>query len=118
MTEAIRGYSRLTIREYFRGRSKRARLLLGVGAIVAMVSVAGFAMTSNFNPIYSYLTTAAGGVGVGVVFGALLYLGRTTCPNCGQRLGIQIANQYSFGRRVAFCPFCGASFDNCEVRNP
>jgi hypothetical protein len=114
----MRGYTRLTIREYFRGRSKRARLFLGVGAIVAVVSAAGFAMTSNFNPIYSYLGTAADAVGVGVVFGALLYLDRTKCPNCGQRLGIHIANQYSVGRRVAFCPFCGASFDKCEVRNP
>ncbi len=118
MTEAIRGYPRLTIREYFRGRSQRARLLLGVGAIVAVVAVAGFAMTGSLNPAYSYLAMTAGGVGVGVVFGALLYLDRTRCPNCSERLGIQIANQYSVGRRVAFCPFCGVSFDNCEIRNP
>jgi len=118
VTEAIRGYTRLTIRDYFRGRSQRARLFLGVGAIVAAVAVAGFAMTSSFGPIYSYLATAAGAVGLGVVLGALLYLDRTKCPNCSQRLGIQFANQYSVGRRIAFCPFCGASFDKCEVRNP
>jgi hypothetical protein len=81
--------------------------------------VAVFATASNnLSSTYCYGLAAVGGVGVSLLFGALLYLDRTRCPNCLERLGIQIANQYRFGRRVAFCPFCGVCFDKCEVRNP
>jgi ribosomal protein S27AE len=76
-----------------------------------------FAMISNLSPTYGYVVAAAGALGVAVMLGTLLYLDRTKCPNCGERLGLQIANQYGVGRRVAFCPFCGAGFDKCEVRN-
>lgn len=108
----------MTIRGYFRGRSRRARRVLGVGGIFAAVAVAIFAMTSNLRPIHSYVLVAVGVLGMAMMFGALLYLDRTKCPNCSGRLGIQIANQYRLGRRVAFCPFCGIGFDKCEVRSP
>jgi hypothetical protein len=108
----------VTIREYFRGRSQRARRALGVGVLVTAVSVAIFGMTSNLAYAYSSVTIAGGALGVAVVFGALLYLDRTRCPTCRERLGIQIANQYGIGRRIAYCPFCGVGFDKCEVRGP
>jgi hypothetical protein len=106
----------MKIRDYFRGRSERARRVLAAGGLVAAVSVAIFAMTSNLNPTCSYVVAVVGGLGVAVMFGALLYLDGTRCPNCRERLGIQIANQYRVGSRVAFCPFCGVGFDKCEVR--
>jgi hypothetical protein len=106
------------IRDYFRGRSQRARKVLGMGAVVTAVAVAVFAMTSNLSPTYTHVAVAVGAVGVTVMFGALLYLDLTRCPNCGKRLGIQIANQYGVGRRAAFCLFCGVGFDKGEVRNP
>jgi hypothetical protein len=104
------------IRESFRGRSKRARGALGFGGLITAVSAAIFAVTSNLSYAYSYLAIAVGVLGVAVMLGALLYLDRTQCPNCRERLGIQIANQYGIGRRIAFCPFCGVGFDKCEVR--
>ena len=117
MNEAIREPVKLTIREYFKGRSHRARRVLGVGVMVAAASVGIFAVTSNLGSTYCYVLAALGTAGVAMMFGALLYLDLTRCPNCTERLGIQIANQYRVGRRVAFCPFCGVSFDNCEVRS-
>jgi hypothetical protein len=89
-----------------------------MGAIAAAVALAIFAMTSNLSSKYCYLLAAVGVLGVANMAGALLYLDRTKCPNCRSRLGIQIANQYRFGRLVAFCPFCGVGFDKCEVRSP
>ena len=103
----------MTIREYFKARSKRARTILGVGLLVVAVAAGIFAVTDQ----YSYAATGAAMLGLSVVFGALLYLDLTKCPQCLVRLGIQIANQYRFGRRVDFCPFCGVSFDKCEMRN-
>jgi len=108
----------LTIREYFKGRSKRARRVLGAGVLLAAASVAIFAVTSTLGSKYGYVLAASGVAGVAMMLGALLYLDLTRCHNCTERLGIQIANQYRIGRRVAFCPFCGVSFDKCEVRNP
>ena len=108
----------MTIREFFQARSQRARRFLGMGAIAAAVAVAIIAMTWNLSPRYCYLLAAVGVVGVANMAGALLYLDRTRCPNCRSRLGIQIANQYRFGRLVAFCPFCGVGFDKCEARSP
>ena len=108
----------MTIRDFFRGRSQRARRFLGMGAIVAAVALAIIAMTWNLSPWYFYLLAAVGALGVANMAGALLYLDRTRCPNCRSRLGIQIANQYRFGRLVAFCPFCGVGFDKCEARSP
>jgi hypothetical protein len=88
------------------------------GGATAAASVAVFAMASNIlGSRYCYVLAAVGGVGVALMFGAMLYLDRTRCPNCLEQLGIQIANQYRFGRRVAFCPFCGVGFDKCEVRS-
>lgn len=114
----MREQIKLTIREYFKGRSKRGRKVLWAGVMVAAASIALFALTSNLGSMYGYVLAALGAAGVAMMFGALLYLDLTRCPNCTERLGIQIANQYRIGRRVAFCPFCGVSFDNCEVRNP
>jgi hypothetical protein len=108
----------MTIREYFRGRSQRARRFLGVGGLIAAVALSIFAMTANLSPTYCYVLAAVGVLGVASMFGALLYLDRTKCPNCRARLGIQVANQYRLGRLFAFCPFCGVSFDKCEVRSP
>jgi hypothetical protein len=108
----------VTIREYFKGRSKRARRALGIGGLVAAASVAIFVMTSTLSSAYGYVAFAAGVLGVAVMLGALLYLDRTRCPTCRERLGIQIANQYRIGRRIAFCPFCGVGFDKAEVRGP
>jgi hypothetical protein len=108
----------VTIREYFKGRSKRARRALGIGAFGAATSVAIFAMTGNRTSAYGSVAAAAGVLGVAVMFGALLYLDRTRCPTCRERLGIQIANQYGVGRRIAFCPFCGVGFDKAEARSP
>lgn len=108
----------MMIRESFRGRSRRARRYLGMGAIAAAVALAIFAISSNLSPKYYYVLAAVGALGVANMAGALLYLDRTKCPNCRSRLGIQIANQYRFGHLVAFCPFCGVSFDKCEVRSP
>jgi hypothetical protein len=108
----------VTIREYFKGRSKRARRALGIGGLVAAASVAIFAMTSTLSSAYGYVAFAAGVLGVAVMLGALLYLDRTRCPTCRERLGIQIANQYRIGRRISFCPFCGVGFDKAEVRGP
>jgi hypothetical protein len=91
---------------------------MGVGGATAAASVAVFAMAgNNLGSTYCYVLAAVGGVGVALMFGAMLYLDRTRCPNCLEQLGIQIANQYRFGRRVAFCPFCGVGFDKCEVRS-
>jgi hypothetical protein len=107
----------VTIREYFKERSKRARRALGIGGLITVASVAFFAMTRNLSSAYGYLAAAAGVLGVAVMLGALLYLDRTRCPTCRQRLGMQIANQYRVGHRIAFCPFCGVGFDQCEVRS-
>ena len=106
----------MTIREYFRSRSRRARRLLLVGSLMAAVCLLIFAATPNLQVTYRYALAAVGFVGVAIVFGALLYLDRTKCPNCHGRLGIQVANQYRLGRRFGFCPFCGVGFDKCEVR--
>jgi hypothetical protein len=114
MNETIR--QPVTIREYFRGRSKRGRTALGLGGLIIAASVAIFAMTSTLSSAYSYVAIAVGVLGVALLFGALLYLDRTRCPNCRERLGIQIANQYGVGRRVAYCPFCGVGFDKCEFQ--
>lgn len=74
-------------------------------------------MTSNLSSAYYfYAAVAVGFLGLAIMFGALLYLDRTRCPTCRERLGIQIANQYGLGRRIGFCPFCGVGFDKCEVR--
>jgi hypothetical protein len=108
----------MLIREYFRGRSQRARRFLGVGAIIAAAALSIFAVISNLSPTYCYMLAAVGLLGAASMCGALLYLDRTKCPNCTARLGIQIANQYRFGRLVAFCPFCGVGFDKCEARSP
>ncbi len=115
-TTAVRARPRM-IREYFRGRSQRARRFLILGGIVATAALAIFAMTSKLNPAYDYVLAAVSVLGVANVLGALLYLDRTKCPNCRSRLGIQIANQYRFGRLIAFCPFCGVAFDKCEARS-
>jgi|GEM_PF-2844145 hypothetical protein len=114
----MREQIRLTIREYFKGRANRRRRVLGAGVLLTAASIAILAMTSNLGSTYCYMLAALGAAGVAMVFGALLYLDFTRCPNCTERLGIQIANQYRIGRRVAFCPFCGVNFDNCEVRDP
>jgi hypothetical protein len=105
----------VTIREYFKGRSKRARRALGIGGLITVAAVAFFATTRNMSSAYGYVAVAAGVFGVAVMLGALLYLDRTRCPTCRERLGMQIANQYRVGRRIAFCPFCGVGFDQCEV---
>jgi len=115
---ACRDMAGLTIREYFKGRSKRARRALGIGGLVTAASVAIFAMTSNLSSAYRYAAVAAGVFGSAVMLSALLYLDRTRCPTCRERLGIQIANQYRVGRRIAFCPFCGVGFDKAEARSP
>ena len=107
----------VTIREYFKGRSKRARRALGIGGLISAAAVAFFAITRNISAAYGYVAVAAGALGVAVMLGALLYLDRTRCPTCRERLGIQIAHQYRVGRRIAFCPFCGVGFDQCEVRS-
>ena len=107
----------VTIREYFKGRSKRARRALGIGGLVTAAAVAFFAVTRNLSAAYGYVAVAAAVLGAAVMLGALLYLDRTRCPTCHQRLGIQIANQYRVGHRIAFCPFCGVGFDQCEVRS-
>ncbi len=107
----------VTIREYFKGRSKRARRALGIGGLITVASVAIFVMTRNISSAYGYGALVAGILGVAVMLGALLYLDRTRCPTCRERLGIQIANQYRVGGRIAFCPFCGVGFDQCEVRS-
>jgi hypothetical protein len=107
----------VTIREYFKARSKRARRALAIGGLITVASVAFFAITRNISSAYGYVAVAAGGLGVAVMLGALLYLDRTRCPTCRERLGIQIAHQYRVGRRIAFCPFCGVGFDQCEVRS-
>jgi hypothetical protein len=112
------GSRSVTIREYFRGRSQRARRFLGVGGFVAVVALSIFALISNLSPAYYYVLATAGVLGVASMFGALLYLDLTNCPHCRTRLGIQVANQYRIGRLVAFCPFCGVGFDKCEVRRP
>ena len=91
----------VTIREYFKGRSKRARRALGFGGLITLASVAFFAMTRNLSSAYGYAAVAAGVSGVAVMFGALLDLDRTRCPTCRQRLGIQIAHQYRVGHRIA-----------------
>ena len=106
----------MTIREYFRGRSRRARRMLLVGFVTAAICLVAFAAIPNLGVTYGYALVGLGVLGVGILFGALLYLDRTRCPNCRGRLGIQIANQYRFGRRFGFCPFCGVGFDKCEVR--
>lgn len=106
----------MTIREHFQKRSRRARRLLLIGSLVAGVSLLVFAAIPDLKLTYRYALAAAGVSGVAIVFGALLYLDRTKCPNCHGRLGIQVANQYRLGRRFGFCPFCGVSFDKCEVR--
>ncbi len=111
-----RGMAGVTIREYFKGRSRRARKALGIGGLVTAASVAIFAVTGNPSSAYRYAAVAVGVLGVNIMLGALLYLDRTRCPTCRERLGIQIANQYRVGRRIAFCPFCGVSFDRSEVR--
>jgi uncharacterized membrane protein len=107
----------MLIREYFRERSQRARRFLGVGGIAAAAALSIFALSANLSPAYCYLLAAAGLLGVVSMFGAVVYLERTKCPNCRARLGLQIANQYRFGRLVAFCPFCGVGFDKCEARS-
>ncbi|HEX4387711.1 MAG TPA: hypothetical protein VH109_03695 [Steroidobacteraceae bacterium] len=104
----------MTIREYLRTRSKRARRVLALGVIVVSVVIALFAITSNRAALFA----AAGAVGLAIVFWALLYLDLTRCPSCRTRLGAQIANQYRLKPRVNFCPFCGVSFDKSEVRSP
>lgn len=108
----------MTIREYFKARSQRARTILGVGLLVVAIAIGSFAVTDHLYREYSYAVTGAAVVGLAIVFGALLYLDLTKCPQCLVRLGIQIANQYRFGRRVDYCPFCGVGFDKCEIRSP
>lgn len=108
----------MTIREYFRARSKRARNILGVGVLVVAVAAGILAMTDHPSGEYSYAVTGAAVFGAAIMLGGLLYLDITKCPQCLARLGIQIANQYRFGRRVDFCPFCGVGFDRSEIRNP
>ena len=107
----------VTIREYFKGRSKRARRALGIGGLITVASVAFFALTSSIGSAYGYVAVVAGVLGTAVMLGALLYLDRTRCPTCRERLGIQIAHQYRVGRQIAYCPFCGVGFDRCEVRS-
>jgi hypothetical protein len=106
----------MTIREYFLARSRRARRFLLIGFVVTGVPVLVFAAIPNLKVTYCSALAAMGVFGVAIVFGALLYLDRTKCPNCRGRLGIQVANQYRLGRRFGFCPFCGVGFDKCEVR--
>ena len=107
----------MTVREYFEARSRRARRFLSLGFVLAAVSVLLFAAIPNLGVAYCYVLATVGAIGVGLALGALLYLDRTKCPACRGRLGIQIANQYRFGRRFGFCPFCGVGFDKCEVRS-
>ncbi len=107
----------MLIRAYLRLRSQRARRFLLLGGVVAAAALSIVAVASNLKPAYCYLLTAAGVLGMADMAGALLYLDQTKCPNCRSRLGIQIANQYRFGRLIAFCPFCGVGFDKCEVRS-
>jgi len=107
----------VTIREYFKGRSKRARRALGIGGFITVASVVFFALTSSIGSAYGYVAVVAGVLGTAVMLGALLYLDRTRCPTCRERLGIQIAHQYRVGRQIAYCPFCGVGFDRCEVRS-
>jgi hypothetical protein len=107
----------MTVREYFQARSRRARRLLSLGFVLAAVAVLAFTATPKLGVAYRYVLATVGVVGVGLVFGALLYLDRTKCPACRGRLGIQVANQYRLGRRFGFCPFCGVGFDKCEVRS-
>lgn len=89
-----------------------------MGGVLIATAAAIFVFANQFSgaPVYTLAGLAA--VGVALVFGALLYLDITKCPNCFVRLGIQIANQYRVGRRVDYCPFCGVGFDACEMRNP
>ena len=108
----------VTIREYFKGRSDRMRKALGTGGLVAAASVALFATTGNSSAVVGYVAAGLGILGAAVMLGALLYLDRTRCPTCRERLGIQFANQNSLGRRISFCPFCGVGFDKCQVQNP
>ena len=110
----------MTIRDYFRARSKRARRLLGVGGLVVVVAVAVaiLSMTDHLSHDYSYAATGAAVLGLAIMFGGLLYLDLTKCPQCLARLGIQIANQYRFGRRVDYCPYCGVGFGKAEMRSP
>jgi hypothetical protein len=108
----------VTIREYFKGRAKRARRALAIGALVVAASMATFALTIHLSPAYRDVPLAAAILGVAVMLGALWYLDRARCPTCRERLGIQIANQYGVGRRIAFCPFCGVGFDKAEIRSP
>ena len=110
--------ARMTIREYFRARSRRARAFVAAGGLVVVVAGAILAVADSLGRGASYAVTAAAVLGVVILFGALLYLDVTKCPQCFARLGIQIANQYRFGRRVDFCPFCGVGFDKCEMRSP
>jgi hypothetical protein len=108
---------RMTIRDYFWGRSRRARTALVVGASVAASPPLIVALSPIPGSVDSYVMGAAGVLGAAIILGALLHLDGTNCPNCRERLGIQVANQYRFGKRFAFCPFCGVGFDKCEVRN-
>ena len=110
--------ARMTIREYFRARSRRARAFVAAGGLVVAVAGAILAVADSLGRGASFAVTAAAVLGVVILFGALLYLDVTKCPQCFARLGIQIANQYRFGRRVDFCPFCGVGFDKCEMRGP
>ena len=88
-----------------------------MGGLVVVIAAAILAMAEHLSREYSYALTGTVVLGVAVMFGGLLYLDMTKCPQCLARLGIQIANQYRFGLfRVDFCPFCGVAFDKCEVR--
>ena len=86
-----------------------------MGGLVVVIAAAILAMAEHLSREYSYALTGALVLGVAIMLGGLLYLDMTKCPQCLARLGIQIANQYRFGRRVDFCPFCGVAFDKCEV---
>jgi hypothetical protein len=90
---------------------------LGVGVLLIAVAVAMMCAMTDLGHEYSYGLTGAALVGLAIMFGGLLYLDITKCPQCAGRLGFQIANQYRIGRRVDFCPFCGVAFDKCEMRN-
>ena len=107
----------MTLREYFRARSKRARRVFGVGVLVIAVSVAILVMNDHFSRDYSYAAAGAGVLGVATMFGGMLYLDLTKCPQCLTRLGFHFVNQYRFGRSANFCPFCGVGFDKCEMRS-
>ena len=50
----------MTIREYFRARSRRARRFLLVGSLLAAVSVLGCAATQNLKVTYCYAFAAMG----------------------------------------------------------